>query len=105
MRPSTHDEERWNKFAHSAAVKKQLAQLRPRIPTLRIQTVPAANTLGSLVVKVNGNAMPNEVLGIARPVNPGRYRVTVWAAGYKEASSDVEIGEGAAKALDMKLAK
>jgi hypothetical protein len=31
--------------------------------------------------------------------------VTVWAAGYKEASSEVEIGEATTKAIDLKLVK
>jgi hypothetical protein len=85
--------------------KKELTAIKPRIPTLRIQTLPAASTLSSLIVKLNGNAIPNEVLGIARPVNPGNYKVTVWAAGYKEASSEVEVGEATAKAADLKLVK
>jgi hypothetical protein len=85
--------------------KKDLAAIRPRIPTLRIQLTPAANTLSSLVVKLNGNAIPPEVLGIARPVNPGKYKVTVWAAGFKEASTDVDVGEGTAKAAELKLTK
>lgn len=85
--------------------KKLHTQLKPRIPTLKIQITPAASSLSSLVVKLNGNVVPNEVLGIARPVNPGHYKVTVWAAGYKEANSEADVGEGVAKALDLKLAK
>ncbi len=85
--------------------KKELGQLKPRIPTLRIQVTPGPSTLSSLVVKLNGSAIPNEVLGIARPVNPGKYKVTVWAAGYKEASDSVDVGEGTPEALELKLAK
>lgn len=85
--------------------KAELSKIRPRIPTLKIQLTPDAKTLSSLVVKLNGNAIPNEVVGLARPVNPGLYTVTVWAAGYKEASAKVEVGEGTAKAADIKLTK
>ena len=85
--------------------KRELAQIKPRIPTLRVQVTPAPSSLSSLVVKLNGNAIPNEVLGIARPVNPGKYKVTVWAAGYKEASESVDVGEGTPKALELKLTK
>jgi len=84
---------------------KELSALRPRIPTLRIQVLPAPNTLSQLVVKMNGNAFPNEVLGIARPVNPGHYKVTAWAAGYKEASAEVDVVEASPKAVELKLAK
>jgi len=85
--------------------RKELAQIKPRIPTLRVQITPAPSSLSSLVVKLNGNVIPNEVLGIARPVNPGKYKVTVWAAGYKEASESVDVGEGTPKALELKLTK
>lgn len=85
--------------------RKHLAQLRPRIPTLRIQTHPPPAALGNLVVKVNGKALPREILGIARPVNPGRYQVTVWAPGYRETIAELEVGEGTARALEMKLTK
>jgi hypothetical protein len=85
--------------------KKELSQVKPRIPTLRVQITPAPSALSSLVVKLNGNAVPNELLGIARPVNPGKYKVTVWAAGYREASETVDVGEGSPKAIDLKLSK
>jgi hypothetical protein len=87
------------------SAKKEVAAIRPRIPTLRISVTPDPSKLSSLVVKMNGNAMPNEVLGLARPVNPGTYKITVWAAGYKEATADVEVGEGTPKAADLKLQK
>lgn len=85
--------------------KKELSQLKPRIPTLRIRITPPPNSLSSLVVKLNDKAIPNEVLGIARPVNPGQYKVTVWAAGYKEAAGAVDVVEGSSKALELKLSK
>jgi len=85
--------------------KKEVAALRPRIPSLRVSITPAASQLSNLVVKLNGGTMPNEVLGIVRPVNPGHYKVTVWAAGYKESSGEVDVGEASAKVLDLKLSK
>ena len=56
-------------------------------------------------MKLNGNALPNEVLGIARPVNPGHYKVTAWAAGYKEAAAEVDVVEASPKAIELKLQK
>lgn len=93
-------------FRHAQETgKKELATLRPRVPTLRVQVVPAPNTLSGLVVKWNENTIPPEVLGIARPVNPGRYRVTVQAAGYKESTAEIEVAEGKAESLTIKLMK
>jgi hypothetical protein len=84
---------------------RELTTIRPRIPTLRIQLTPAVNTLSSLVVKLNGGPLPNEVIGLARPVNPGNYKITVWAAGYREATAEVEVGEATARVADLKLQK
>ena len=83
--------------------KKELASLRPRIPTLRIQIVPPPASLAGVIVKSNGVVVPPEVMGIARPVDPGHYRVTVWAAGFKEASIDVDVSEGTPRNVDLKL--
>lgn len=85
--------------------KKELAALRPRIPTLRIQISPPASSLQKLSVQMNGVAMPVELVGIARPVNPGIYRVTASATGMNAAPVDVDLKEGATKTVDIKLTK
>jgi len=85
--------------------KAELAALRPRIPTLRITVVPALTGVANAVVKSNGTQVPLEVVGIARPVNPGRYAVTVWAPGFKEARADVDVAEGTPKVIELRLTK
>ena len=101
--PLTTDSEAFRQAQEDG--KKELASLRPRIPTLRIQVVPAPSSLSNVVVKLNNQAVPSELLGLTRPVNPGHYKVTVWAAGYKEASGEVVVDEGKPRSLDLKLAK
>jgi hypothetical protein len=85
--------------------QKELSALRPRIPTLRVTTLPDAKGLQQLIVKSNGNPYPNELLGIARPVNPGHYKITAWAAGYKEAAAEVDVAEASPKAVELKMQK
>ncbi|MFO0742850.1 MAG: PEGA domain-containing protein [Labilithrix sp.] len=85
--------------------QKELTALRPRIPTLRVTVSPDAKTLSQLIVKSNGNPYPNELLGIARPTNPGKYKVTAWAAGYKEATAEVDVAEASPKVVELKLTK
>jgi hypothetical protein len=85
--------------------KKEGPAIRKRVPSLRIALTPAPSSLAGLSVKLNGASFPVEVLGIARPVNPGKYKVVVAATGYKEATSEVDVGESATKSMDLKLSK
>ncbi len=85
--------------------RKELPSLQPRIPTLRVQIAPGARSLKDMVVQVNGTRMPNELLGIARPINPGTYKVTASATGYKATPVDVQLRDGDAKTVDMKLTR
>ena len=82
----------------------ELVALRPRIPTLRITTRPGAQTLTNLSINVNGVAMPIELIGIARPLNPGTYRFTAQASGYATAAYvDVPLGEKEQKSQELVL--
>jgi hypothetical protein len=85
--------------------QKELTALRPRIPTLRVTVTPDAKGLSQLIIKSNGNPYPNELLGIARPINPGHYKVTAWAAGYKEATAEVDVAEASPRVVELKLVK
>jgi hypothetical protein len=85
--------------------RKELPTLQPRIPTLRVQITQAGSSPKDVAVQVNGTRMPNELINIARPVNPGTYKVTASATGYKAAPVDVQLGEGDAKTVDMKLTR
>jgi hypothetical protein len=86
--------------------RRELAELRPRIPTLRIEVKPAPSTLRNLVVQLNGRPISNEVIGIARPVNPGTYRITATAWGVAPSKPvDVVLEESNAKAIDLTLGR
>lgn len=81
-----------------------LKELRARIPTLRITVKPEPQTLRGLEVSVNGAAMPNELLSIARPIDPGTYRLTATASGYRlPAPVDLVIAERESKAQELAL--
>jgi len=93
-------------FKHAVdEAKKEGPPLRARVPTLRITLTPPPSSLPGLSVKLNGGTFPAEVLGIARPVNPGHYRVVVTATGYKETTNELDVGESSAKSMDLKLSK
>ncbi len=88
------------------AGRKELEKLKTRIPTLRILVQPAPSSLKNLVVQVDGRAVPNELVGIARPVNPGSYRITASAAGYRAAGpTTVDVKEGKSESVELRLVK
>ena len=87
------------------AGRVEQAKVKPRVPTLRLDTVPAASSLKGLVVQINGTQMPADLVGIARPINPGRYRVTMTATPARSATGEIEVKEGEAKTLELKFAK
>lgn len=85
--------------------KKELDKLHARIPTLRVLVLPPPASLSNLVVQVNGAVMPNELIGIARPVNPGLYRLTATARDMKSAPVEVKLEEGKPQNAELKLGK
>ncbi len=87
------------------AGRVEQAKVKPRVPTLRLDTVPPAASLRGLVVQINGTQMPADLVGIARPINPGRYHVKMTATPGRAASGDIEVKEGEAKALEIKFAR
>jgi hypothetical protein len=86
--------------------KRELDELQPRIPTLRIEVKPSPPTLRNLAVSMNQTPLPNEVLGIARPMNPGTYRVTASAWGIAPSRPvDVLLVERDAKTIELRLGR
>jgi hypothetical protein len=82
----------------------ELPPLRARIPTLRVTIRQGAQPFQNLQVNVNGVIMPNELLGIARPLNPGVYRFSAQAVGASTASAtDVSLAERAQKSIELVL--
>jgi hypothetical protein len=82
----------------------ELPPLRARIPTLRVTIRQGAQSFQNLQVNVNGVVMPNELLGIARPLNPGVYRFSAHAAGASTPSStDVPLAEKEQKSIELVL--
>jgi hypothetical protein len=85
--------------------RAELSRLESRVPTLRLEASPPPTSLRHLVVSVNGMELPSDLLGVARPVNPGRYHVTMKARGGRSGSGDVEIREGETKTIEVLLAR
>jgi hypothetical protein len=82
----------------------ELPALKARIPSLRVTVKPGPQQVQNLQVNVNGVTMPNELLGIARPLNPGTYRFSAQAVGWStSAPIDVPLGEKEQKSVELTL--
>lgn len=85
--------------------RAEAEKLRPRVPTLRLQIQPPPAQLKGLSVTINGQPVPSELVGLTRPVNPGKYSVTVRAEGFKPANVSADVAEGTAGIVDVRLAR
>lgn len=86
--------------------KRELYDLQPRIPTLRIEVKPSPSTLRNLTLSLNGRPVSNEVIGIARPLNPGAYRITATAWGISPSKEvNVTLAEKDARTVEVKLGR
>ncbi|MBX3207606.1 MAG: hypothetical protein KF764_21330 [Labilithrix sp.] len=84
--------------------KAELTPLRQRIPTMRVTVKPEAQSLQDLQVTINDKQMPGELLGIARPVNPGTYKLTASATGWgTPAPVEVEVKEKEPRSVELVL--
>lgn len=84
--------------------RQELPELRPRLPTLRVIVKPDPSQMKDLRVTVNGTQMPVELVGIARPINPGTYRVTAQATGWTaQAPAETTLAERDAKSVEVTL--
>ncbi len=91
--------------AWTAAVedgRKELALLEPRVPKLRILAEPASPKDATL--KIDETAVSAAVIGIARPVNPGKHHISLVASGFAPAEADVEVAESQSKDVALRLA-
>ncbi len=87
-----------------ASARAELAKLKPRIPALKIETMPPASQLKGLTIQSNGTRYPNELVGIARPVNPGVYKITATSERHT-ATAEAEVKEGETKTVELRFAK
>ncbi len=86
--------------------RAELAKLRPRIPTMRVTLKPEPQSLQNLEIKMNERVMPAELVGIARPVNPGTYTLTATADGWATpAPVTVDVTEAEQKEVELTLAQ
>lgn len=78
-------------YSAQEQAKQELAQVSPRLPTIRVTTTP--DKIAGLQVKVDDQAMNPALVGVARAVNPGTHKVVATAPGYAMAEQTVTLQE------------
>jgi hypothetical protein len=86
--------------AQQAAGEEQAA-LAPRVPTLKVD-VEGANPK-DVALTVDGQSVPAALIGLARPINPGRHTVLAKATAAESEPLSILVAEGSAQSLKLTL--
>jgi hypothetical protein len=81
--------------------QKELAELEPKIPALRIEVLPAE--LKDVRVMIDDEPVSSAIIGINRPTNPGPHSVKVEAKDHLAASQQVVLELGSKQTVTMEL--
>ncbi len=80
--------------------QRELAALQPTIPRLRIEVTPRPS---KLKLTIDGEPVPEAVLGVERLTNPGRHRVVVTVPGVAPITREVVLERGTVEGVTFEL--
>jgi hypothetical protein len=83
--------------AHAEA-RKELADLEPRIPTLKVVV-----SGGQAPVTIDGTRMSDALIGVERPINPGRHELRATGKGMASKLVVANVGESAHEVVQLVL--
>ncbi len=81
------------------AAAKELETLEPRIPQLTIQITGASTS--DVTVTIDGKPVPNALLGIGTPVDPGTHEIEASGASVSSARTSVTLTEGGKEEVSL----
>jgi hypothetical protein len=87
----------WTRAYEDAA--KELEAVAARLPWVVIQVTGASNPY----LTVDGAPVPRAVLGIRRPVNPGKHELRVIADGYRSVTRTFAVVEGQSATINVDM--
>lgn len=93
-------QEEARRVALTSEIEMRAKKLAPRIPALRVLV---ENPITDMIVRLDGEALDPDKIGIDIPTDPGAHVVTVEAAGYEAPPSHVTLKEGARERVTMRL--
>ncbi len=80
--------------------KKELAELEPKIPSLKVEVTPAAE---GLEVRIDGIVVSSAALGVDRPIDPGEHHVSATAPGYATGEQRITLAPGQKESVALEL--
>lgn len=84
--------------------KADLDEIEPRIGSLRIALVGAgAANAGKVIVKLDEQPVAAALIGVHRPVDPGKHTVTAFVPGRSPVTQEVTLGDGEKKEIELSV--
>jgi len=81
--------------------QKELPAVEPKVPSLRVEVVPA--NARDLRLSIDGEAVSTAVLGVDRPINPGSHVVEVTAKGQAPILRKIDVAVGSKQVVKLEL--
>jgi hypothetical protein len=79
----------------------ELDSVDARVAKLRIDVVPSDES--GLVLVIDGETVSSAVVGVERPLNPGRHRIEATVPDGRRAETSIELGEGSRASVRLEL--
>ncbi len=84
----------------------ELPAVEARIPQLKLEIKdPPIATLKNLQITLNGKPVPVELVGVSRPIDPGKYKINAFADGYviKDPTGEIPLAEKEKRVVQITL--
>ncbi|HRI72602.1 MAG TPA: hypothetical protein PK156_50545 [Polyangium sp.] len=84
--------------------RAELDLIEPKIGSLRIALTGAgAADAGKVTVKMDEQAVPSALIGVHRPVDPGKHTITAFVTGRNPVTQEVTLGDGEKKEIELSV--
>lgn len=84
--------------------KDELAAIEPRIASLQIALAgPGAADPSKVTVKLDEQPVTSALIGVHRPIDPGKHMVSATVAGRDPVTQEVSLGDGEKKEISLEV--
>lgn len=87
-----------------AEAKADLEAIEPRIASLQISLkVNGGGSPSKVTLKMDDQQVPNALIGVHRPVDPGKHTVSAFVVGQGPVTQEVTLGDGEKKEIELTI--